>query len=315
MLPFRLKPVFKDYLWGGARLTGLYEKFYGADHPEIIAESWELASHKDGDNVILDGPCKNVTLSNAVKRFPEIVSPDFNSYSEDFPLMVKLIDAKLFLSVQVHPDNDYALMFEHSKGKSEAWHILAHEEGAYLYLGFEQDITREEFEHAINNNTLMQLLHKVYVHDGDTLFIPPGTIHAIGAGILLAEIQENSNITYRVYDYGRRGSDGKTRELHITKALDVTSTCVVNTEPPGKSGNILIRSDKFCVEKLRVENFCRCEKDSEGFKFLLCIDGRVNFCCDNTCFEISEGENIFVPANCEKSFTIEGNGEFLVTSQ
>ncbi|MBQ6665427.1 MAG: class I mannose-6-phosphate isomerase, partial [Synergistaceae bacterium] len=198
MLPFRLSPVYKNYIWGGKNLITSWGKTPDSD---TLAESWELASHPDGDNIILDGELKGLTLSEAVRRFPEIVSPRFKP-DETFPLMVKLIDAARPLSIQVHPFTEYAQRVEHSKGKIEAWYILGHEEGAYIYLGFSRHVTRREFEEAIRSETLTDILRKVYVNDGDTFFIPAGTIHAIGAGITLAEIQENSNITYRVYDYG-----------------------------------------------------------------------------------------------------------------
>ncbi|MBR0034523.1 MAG: class I mannose-6-phosphate isomerase, partial [Synergistaceae bacterium] len=220
MLPFRLKPVYKNYLWGGRRLIDDWGK---TPESETLAESWELASHEDGDNVIIDGELQGMTLSDAVKEYPEIVAPNFQPI-ETFPLMVKLIDSRQPLSIQVHPFNDYARRVERSRGKTESWYILNHEDGAYIYLGFSKNVSRHEFAEAIRNNTITELLRKVYVKDGDLFFIPAGTIHAIGPGITLAEIQENSNITYRVYDYGRVGADGKPRELHIAKALDVTNT-------------------------------------------------------------------------------------------
>lgn len=308
MLPFRLKPVYKNYLWGGTKLISDWGK---KPESETLAESWELASHNDGDNIILDGEYKNLTLSEVVKKFPAVVSQKFNP-SETFPLMVKLIDAKLPLSIQVHPFNEYARRVEHSRGKTEAWYILGHEEGAFIYMGFARNVGRSDFEEAIENGSLTELLRKVYVKDGDTFFIPAGTIHAIGAGITLAEIQENSNLTYRVYDYGRKGPDGKTRELHIDKALDVTNTFPLNITPPGKTESVIVSCNKFHVERKRAPFSDK--TNQESFNFMLCLDGEAEFSCGEFLCELVKGENIFVPANCESEFAFDGEAEIMITT-
>ena len=307
MLPFRLKPVYKDYLWGGTRLINDWGK---TPESETLSESWELASHKDGDNVILDGELQGMTLSDAVKTHPEIVSPSFRP-DETFPLMVKLIDAQKPLSIQVHPFDGYAKRVENSKGKTESWYILSHDEGAFIYLGFSKNVSRYDFEQAIMNDTVTDLLRKVYVKDGDLYFIPAGTIHAIGAGITLAEIQENSNITYRVYDYGRLGADGKPRELHIAKALDVTNTFPLNIIPPGRAGNVIVNCNKFRVEKNHAPFSGR---TSGSFKFLLCLDGEGVFQCSEFSCVLKKGSNVYVPADCQDEFRIDGDAEMITTS-
>lgn len=308
MRPFRLSPAYKSYLWGGRRLIDEWGKASGT---ETLAESWELASHPDGDSVILDGELAGLTLSEAVKKHPELVSRTFRP-SETFPLMVKLIDAQKPLSVQVHPFNDYARRVEHSKGKTEAWYILGHDEGAYIYLGFKKSVSRWDFEQAIRNNTLLELLRKVYVKAGDLYFIPAGTIHAIGAGILLAEIQENSNITYRVYDYGRLGADGKPRELHIAKALDVANTFPLNITPPGRKGNVIVDCSKFRVERVKGQY----EGVNDGrFRFVLCVDGEGEFVSEGVRYALAKGGNVYVPGDCEAGFRLEGNCECLITSE
>ena len=309
MLPFRLQPVYKNYLWGGTKLIEDWGKNPGTSS---LAESWELASHHDGDNVILDGELKGLTLSEAARRFPGIVSKNFRP-DETFPVMVKLIDARQPLSIQVHPFTEYARRVENSKGKVEAWYILGHDEGAYIYLGFDRSVTRREFESAIKSERLTEILRKVYVQDGDTFFIPAGTIHAIGAGITLAEIQENSNITYRVYDYGRLGADGRPRELHIKKALDVTNTFPLNITPPGHAGDVIVSCGKFRAEK-RHSPFSG-STEGQGFKFMICLEGQCVFSCGIFSFEMKKGENIFVPSNCSEDFCFDGDSEILVTSE
>ncbi len=175
----------KNYIWG--------------------SEIWSLSAHRDGDCKIAG---KDLTLSQIF-------------CDKKFPVMVKFIDSKLPLSVQVHPDDDYAAKVENDSGKNEMWQVIAHEPDAFLYLGFNGNYERADVESAINDGTLINLLQKIKVHIGDKFFIKAGTVHAIGGGILLAETQQNSNITYRVYDYNRVGNDGKPRELHVKKALDV----------------------------------------------------------------------------------------------
>ena len=324
MLPFRLEPVFKNYLWGGEKLI----TSWGKNPPSRpLAESWELAAHVDGDNVIIDGELKGLTLSEAVRRNPKLVAagrsatPTQNFDPENiFPLMVKLIDSAKPLSIQVHPDDAYAAAVEHSKGKTELWYILDHEPGAFLYLGFKEKITHREFERAIETDNLLNVLRKIEVHKGDSFFIPAGTVHSIGAGITLVEIQENSNITYRVYDYGRVGVDGKPRELHIAKALDVVQTRPASLEIPGSSEDFIARCAQFSVRKIKVAGSFVGTRDFTSFRFLLCLSGRVSFRCGGFECEISRGENIFVPpalpvsqrANCEENFHIDGEGEILV---
>ncbi|MBQ6972865.1 MAG: class I mannose-6-phosphate isomerase [Synergistaceae bacterium] len=308
MLPFRLSPVYKSYIWGGKNLITSWGK---TPVTETLAESWELASHSDGDNVILDGELSGLTLSEAVRRFPAMVSPNFRA-DDTFPVMVKLIDAARPLSVQVHPFTEYARRVENSRGKIEAWYILGHDEGAYIYLGFSRNVSRREFEAAIRDETLTDMLRKVYVKDGDMYFIPAGTIHAIGAGITLAEIQENSNITYRVYDYGRLGADGKPRELHIAKALDVTNTFPLTITPPGRAGNVIVSCNKFHAERLRAPF----AGNAEGsFMFMLCLEGECVMRCGDYVCELVKGGNVFVPGDCECDYAVEGDGVMFVARE
>lgn len=215
--PFvKLRPAFKDYLWGGTKLRDIYGKQCDLD---IIAESWELSAHPAGQSIVASGRFRGmpfgVYLSNIGKEgLGWKIQP-----GADFPLLVKFIDAKGNLSVQVHPGDDYAL--EHEYGKNEMWYVVDCEPGSHLYVGFNRDVSREEVEERVNNNTILEILNEVTTHPGDVFFIPAGTVHAIGEGNLICEIQQSSNCTYRLYDYERRDKYGNPRELHIQKALDV----------------------------------------------------------------------------------------------
>ena len=205
----KLDAPCKDYIWGGNRLREEYGKISDADK---IAESWELSCHKDGQSVIANGKDKGKTLSEYVAENKKSLGTACDRF-EYFPILIKLIDAKDNLSVQVHPDNDYAMRVEGEYGKTEMWYIVDCEEGSQLIYGFDKEISREEFADRIKNNTLLEVTNNVPVHKGDVFFIESGTLHAIGKGILIAEIQQNSNTTYRVYDYGRVGKDGKPRAI------------------------------------------------------------------------------------------------------
>ena len=234
----KLYPVCKDYLWGGEKLK---EKYGKVTDKTPCAESWELSFHKDGLTQVASG-----------KTLQEIASAkDFGQRATAFPffpVLNKFIDAKQDLSVQVHPSDEYALKNENSLGKTEIWYIVEAEKGAGIYLGFNRDVSKEEYERAIAEKRLTELLNFYEVQAGECYFIPSGTIHAIGAGCLICEIQQNSNLTYRVYDYGRKDKNGNERELHVEKALRVTS--LKKHENKTLQGDMLGVSKYFSVRKL-----------------------------------------------------------------
>ena len=319
MRPFRLQSVCKDYLWGGTRLKA-WGKGEGLDR---VAESWELAAHPDGNSVALDGPRSGVTLSSVAREHPEAVSPNYKP-DEPFPLMVKLIDAKLPLSIQVHPDDGYAMRVEGGRGKTELWYILDHEPGAFLYLGFEGNVSREELEQAIAEGALPGLLRRFEVHRGDCFFIPAGTVHAIGGGVLLAEVQESSNLTYRVFDYNRIGPDGKLRPLHVEKALEVALRCPADPTPPGREPPRTIQGGtleglaccpQFRAWVLRLNGRWEATPQS-GFLSMLCLEGRAVLNSDDLALKAEKGTCLFIPADAGP-FTLtagEDGAQFLLTA-
>ena len=309
----KLNPVFKDYLWGGTKLRDEYGFESNLDK---LAEGWMLSCHKDGQNTIINGIFANQTLSEVVKNNPDFLGENGKKF-EYFPILIKLIDAKQDLSVQVHPDNEYAMRVENEYGKTECWYILDCEEDAELIYGFNRELTSEEFRKAVEENTFLDAVNKVKVKKGDLFFIEAGTLHAIGKGILLAEIQQNSNTTYRVYDYGRVGADGKPRELHTKKAIDVT-TCTPPTRDTNPEGEILVekgyskqlltKCDLFNVEKITVTEAYTDITDNTSFVSVLITDGsgKINS------IEIKKGDSLFIPANYGE-FQISGNIEAIIT--
>lgn len=314
MYIMKLDAPCKDYLWGGTRLRDEYGKKSDKDK---IAESWELSCHKDGQSVISNGEYAGKTLSEYIEISGKTVLGKNCEKFEYFPILIKLIDAKDNLSVQVHPDNEYAMRVEGEYGKTEMWYIVDCEEGAELLYGFKHEISREEFAERIKNNTLLEVTNNVPVHKGDVFFIDAGTLHAIGKGILIAEIQQNSNTTYRIYDYGRVGADGKSRELHVEKACEVTKLIppVRPTKPMGdtisKAGyniTLLATSEYFNVNKLDITEKAALSATENTFCSLLALDGTFKI----GDIILNKGESCFIPAGYG-DFTIEGKGEVILT--
>ena len=316
MYPFKLDPAFKDYLWGGTRLRDDYGK--NCDYDKV-AESWELSCHKDGNSVIANGEAKGMTLADYIEKEGKAVLGTNCGRFENFPVLIKLIDAKDNLSVQVHPENDYAMKVEGEYGKTEMWYIVDCDEGATLLYGFKDNVTKEEFAERIQNNTLLEITNAVPVKKGDVFFIKAGTLHAIGKGILIAEIQQNSNTTYRVYDYGRVGADGKTRPLHIEKALDVTKLCPAEpypvTAPIEENGcrkQLLSKCEYFTVYKLNIESSAELCADETSFECILNLEGDAVLKCGDVEFTLKKGETAFIPAGCGK-YTLSGKCEAILT--
>ena len=308
----------KDYLWGGNRLREEYGKKLDSDK---IAESWELSCHKDGQSVISGGEFDGKTLSEFIEVKGKAVLGTNCERFEYFPILIKLIDAKDNLSVQVHPSNDYAMRVEGEYGKTEMWYIVDCDEGAELLYGFKHEITKEEFARRIADNTLLEVTNNVPVHKGDVFFIEAGTLHAIGKGILIAEIQQNSNTTYRIYDYGRVGADGKPRQLHVDKAVDVTvltppkypTTAVGNPlRIDGAVMTLLRECEYFTVSKLELDGTARLEADSSSFNSLLVLDGEAEISTAGESVKAKKGDSIFITAGTGR-YTVSGKGEIIIT--
>ena len=314
MYPLILKPPVKDYLWGGNKL----KTEYGLESDsEIAAEGWMLSCHKDGSGIVTNGEYEGKTLPEVLEIWGKDAIGEKAAKFSYFPILIKLIDAKQSLSVQVHPDDEYALRVEGEYGKTEMWYVVDCEEGASLVYGFQRDASKEEFAKRIKDNTLTENCNQVPVKKGDLFFITAGTLHAIGGGILIAEVQQNSNSTYRVYDFGRVGADGKPRELHIDKAIDVTRI-EKPTIPYGNVGTVtdfawgsereLASCDLFTAKILKIndqtEIYCK-----ESFVSLVVLDGEITLTYQGGEIKAKKGSSIFIPADYKTE--ISGEGELL----
>ena len=298
----KLTPAIKDYIWGGTRLSKEFDMVSFTDRQ---AEAWVLSCHEAGHSIVENGEDKGRTLAEVIaEKGKGCLGTNCEKFSF-FPILIKLIDARDNLSVQVHPDDDYAMRVEGEYGKTEAWYIMDCDEGAEIIYGFKKDITKEEFKKSIEENTLLEYVNRVKVKKVDIFFIEAGTLHAICKGILLAEVQQNSNTTYRVYDYGRL-QDGKPRELHVEKALDVTSTKAIDAsgkpmgetvKKDGYSETLLTSCELFTMKRLEIEEKATVVADSTSFVSLVCLDGNGVVMHGDTCVTLYKGESVFIPAS------------------
>ena len=369
----KLSPACKGYLWGGTKLKEAYGKEFDG---EILAETWELSAHPDGPSQVAAVFGDDALAARLPLSFPEylalagrgVLGTDCARFA-DFPVLIKLIDARRPLSVQVHPDDAQAQALEGGaavgadgasggtdgvsggadgpsagadgssavtgdvsaaqtrfSGKTEAWHVLEAEPGAFLYLGFREPVTEQEFRARIADGTLTEVLNRQEVAPGETYFIPAGTLHAIGAGLVIAEIQQSSNLTYRVFDYGRLGADGKPRALHVEKAVACT-----RREPPRQfdfGGHLasceFFTADRFAARDRRIRGaapfrwFRRPEPyegvcGPESFVSILVTRGEGTLLCGGCSVPLQKGDSFFLPAD-SGPFRIDGNAEGVLTT-
>ena len=311
----KLRPYIKEIVWGGNTLRGYGKVSDGKN----IAECWELSLHKEGSSIIDSGELKGKALADVLTK------EDYGKNCEKFPFfptLIKLIDADRELSVQVHPSDEYALKNENSFGKTEMWYILEAKKGAGIYLGFKRDTTKEEVEQKIKDNTLVDLLNFIEVKPGDCYFVKSGTVHAIGGGITLFEVQQNSALTYRLYDWGKLGMDGKPRELHIDKSLKVMN--FKKFKPEVFKRPLLGECDYFSTFEVEIgkekggqeeiapiasaaatRTYLYNEKSFISITFVE-GSGLVND------ISFAKGDTFFIPAG-KKAF-IKGNGKYLLTT-
>lgn len=318
--PFLLQPAGKDYLWGGRRLNDEFEKNIDLSP---LAETWECSTHPDGLSTVASGRYAGKTLAEVLLEHPEYLGshPDKNG---ELPILIKFIDAHQDLSVQVHPADEYAKVNENGQlGKTEMWYVLDATKDAELVYGLKQDMTSEQLNQAILDGSLEKYLQRVPINKDDVFFIEAGTIHAIGAGALVAEIQENSNLTYRLYDYDRVDKNGTKRPLQIEKALTVAEMKSA-TEPkqpmrvlkyrPGVASELLCRCKYFEVYRMLVNTerrqVVKYRADEVSFRVLLCINGCGTIVYSDESLNFYKGDCIFIPAE-SVDIQIHGQAQFL----
>lgn len=320
--PFLLKPAGKDYLWGGTRLN---DEFAKEINLKPLAETWECSTHPDGPSMVASGIHCGRLLTEVLKEHREYMGTHPKTDGE-LPILIKFIDAKKDLSVQVHPDDAYAKKYEKGQfGKTEMWYVLDATKDAHLIYGLNQDVDKEKLRASISDGTIEKYLRKVKVEKDDLFYIEAGMIHAIGAGAMIVEIQESSNLTYRMYDYNRIDKNGQLRPLHVDKALEVANLKASEepTQPmrvlkyrPGCASELLCRCEYFEVHRMlihteRCRELAGYQSDSTSFRVLLCVDGCGSFVMeDGEYISFFKGDCMFFPANSE-TVRLHGKAQFL----
>ncbi len=319
-LPFLLKPSAKDYLWGGTRLNDEFKK----DIPLFpLAETWECSTHKDGDSFANSGEFKGKTLSEILREKPFFLGTNSRTVGE-LPILVKLIDATDDLSIQVHPNDEYAKQHEGENfGKTELWYVLDAEQNSKLVYGLHTKTDKQTLKKSIENGDTLKFMSRYNVSKNDVFFIKPGTVHALGKGILIAEIQQSSNLTYRLYDYDRKDKDGKKRELHIKKALDVANLDASEQlrQPvrllrykKGYAFESLCRCEYFKVDRLLLNNKYEQDlnfaTDNTSFRVLLSVEGTASLKFLNTTLKVNKGDCVFIPSDSVE-ISMSGKAVFL----
>lgn len=296
-----LKPIFKNYIWGG---TNLREKLQKESQEEKIAESWEISANENGNSIIKNGQFRGKTLNQIYTdsniKIKEKIFGTKCINKKEFPLLVKFIDANQNLSVQVHPDDKFAKQYECSSGKSELWYVIDCEENANIICGLNN--SKIDIKEIMKNNQIKKYLKVIKIKKGDCIYIPSGTIHALLSGTIVCEIQQNSNVTYRVYDWNRKDSSGNARELHVDKALKVIKprNKVILKHTLNKKKQILSRNRFFSVDLINVENCYKDRTKKTTFYAYNVIEGRGILKSDNTEYTISAGESFIIPSNIGK---------------
>ncbi len=297
--PFHFTPFLKSVIWGGERIAPF--KGIRTDQTQI-GESWEISAVPGHVSVVDHGPCEGMTLTELIEKYgPELMGEkNFKEYAPSFPLLIKLIDAKSDLSVQVHPDDDLAHRRHDCPGKTEMWNIIETTPGAKIYAGLKESLTPDEYERRVADNTIMDAIAAHDSAPGDTFFLPAGRIHAIGAGNLLAEIQQTSDITYRIYDYDRRDKDGNPRELHTAEARDAIDYTVHPEYKSSPEGSVLASCKYFDVRRLDVPagKTLPVEHPRDSFTIIMCVggEGAVIDTSAMTSFPIMRGKTLLFPA-------------------
>jgi mannose-6-phosphate isomerase len=304
----KFNPILKEKIWGGEKLANLLNK--KNDNPNV-GESWEISDVEGDTSIVSNSVLKGKNLKELIKLFKSdlVGNKIYKSFGNKFPLLIKYIDAKEALSIQLHPNDELAQKRHNSFGKTEMWYVMQADEKANLIVGFQKDSNKEEYVHHLENKSLLEILNVDEVSKGDVYFIPTGRVHAIGAGVLLAEIQQTSDITYRIYDWDRQDDQGNYRELHTELALDAIdyssqkrySTAYEKKENkaseivscPYFTTNVLPLNGKIDVN----------HQDKDSFVIYMCVEGEVTFSNSSNTESIKMGETILVPAKI-KDFTI-----------
>ncbi len=300
LYPLKFQPILKDKIWGGEKLI---EDFNKSSSSKQLGESWEISTVPGDISIVSNGELKGQSLQYLLNEFKAelLGKKNFERFGKDFPLLIKFIDAKQDLSIQLHPNDQLAKKRHNSFGKTEMWYVMDSDKDANLIVGFNQEMSREIYLKHLEEKTLTKILNFDKVKEGDTYFIEAGRVHAIGAGVLLAEIQQTSDVTYRVYDWDRVDADGNERELHNDIAIDafdfkMKNNFRVDYKKSKNVSNEMVNCPFFTTNYIELTSELNKQNKQDSFIIYMCVDGNVNIETNTTKERISKGETILIPA-------------------
>lgn len=314
LYPLIFEPILKDRIWGGTKL----ETYLGKNNlpTATTGESWELSAVPGDISIVREGIYKDKQLSQLLDEFPEEIlgSELHKKFGTQFPLLFKFLDAREDLSIQVHPNDELAKKRHNSFGKTEMWYVMQADEDARIIVGFKKKSGPEEYLKHLKNKNLIEILNEVKVKKGDVFFLETGTIHAIGAGIVIAEIQQTSDITYRIYDWDRVDAQGKSRELHVEQALDAMNYNTTDTQKQyttvQNTDNTMVDCPYFTTNYFPLMGKADVKKDGSSFTVYICTEGNYEFKTKDKSYAFKKGDTILVPAAL-KDFELEGSATLL----
>lgn len=311
--PLTFNPIFKDRIWGGTKLKTVFNKQILS---EKTGESWEISTVPNDVSIINNGFFKDKNLNELISEYPnEILGTTvYKQFGKQFPLLFKFLDAQQDLSIQVHPNDELAAKRHNSFGKTEMWYIMQADENARIIVGFKENSNADEYVSNLKNKSLLEILDQRNVKKGDVFMLETGTVHAIGAGMIVAEIQQTSDITYRIYDFDRKDADGNERELHIDLALDAINYNKVDAQRDYKKEenktNKIIDCKYFTTNFIPLNGKVSFKKSTESFTVYMCIDGNFSIIVNNEIFKYKKGDTILVPAQIT-NFEVNGIASLL----
>ncbi len=301
LYPLKFQPILKDKIWGGEKLNHHFSKDSSSKN---LGESWEISTVPDDISIISNGELKGKSLQEILESFKSdlLGEKNYKRFANDFPLLIKFIDAKEDLSIQLHPDDELAKKRHNSFGKTEMWYVMQADADANLIVGFNQDMDKETYLKHLEDKSLTKILNFDKVKVGDTYFIEAGRVHAIGAGVLLAEIQQTSDVTYRVYDWDRLDTQGNERELHNDIAIDAFDFNMkddfrVGYDKLRNRSNEMVNCPFFVTNFLEIDSRLVKQNAYDSFMIYMCVDGKVEVSTDNSTTTISKGETVLIPAS------------------
>ncbi|MFK8271574.1 type I phosphomannose isomerase catalytic subunit [Capnocytophaga stomatis] len=316
MYPIKFNPILKERLWGGTKLKTLFNKPIETD---ITGESWEVSAVKGDISVVANGEFSGKTLQELIDLYPnELLGKHvYQKFGADFPILIKFIDAREDLSIQVHPNDELAKKRHDSFGKTEMWYVMQADKGAELIVGFNKNVTKEEYQQHLDNGTLTDIMNYEKVNERDTFFINTGKVHAIGGGIIVAEIQQTSDITYRVYDFNRRDKNGNLRKLHTEQALDAIDyqkkdDFKVSYPKSENTTNVMVNCPYFITNYLKLtQNFEKEIGSEDSFHIYMCVKGSGTLSDGKVELPVKQGETVLFPASCQKMYVNTNGMELL----